>query len=70
MGTWEGCAMVPPIIVGVGAGAYGPNAFCSADECDENPAKALMAVSIFSVSKSQQELTIVLRVLQCVIWRR
>ncbi len=57
MGDWEGYGVAPPIITGVGAGAYCPSAFCGDDEPDANPAEAVMAVSICSLGKPRHKLT-------------
>ncbi len=66
----EGYAVAPPIIMGVGAGAYCPSAYCGVDDSGANPANAVMAVSTCSINESQHVLTSILRVLQFIIWRR
>ena len=66
----KGYAVGPPIIMGVGAGAYCPSAFFGVDDSGANPVKAVTTVTICSVYKLYHVLTSVLRVLQFIIWLR
>ena len=62
--------MAPPIIMGVGPGAYCPSAYCGVDDSGANPANAEMLVNTCAVHKPQHVLTSVLRVLRFIIWFR